>query len=454
MDSCSPAEILCTQPLLAILKLKSLGIKNISSFKWIEPPYLRDLQEAHETLIWLNALNDQGELTDLGKEMVHLGIDPRLTAMLYKAKELKCLSEVLIIAGMLTVSQNIWWRGKGEDGKRAETEAREKFSDKHGDHITFLIIYQKWNNFSESQRKAQYDWCSKNYVNAKSLQIANNFIQEISKQVNHTMTIVKDLNQDLIDRILQCITAGYFQNLAVSNGPLQAGYQVIPAFQSASKKLLTARVLLVSALALALKNQMPQYILYNELVNLNGINYITTLSTVDPDWLRSVSKQWCESADINKIHLITYESFTFTDVTPALMRAVVGKRNCKLNMINETIQGVVEVDYTNVKLIIWCQKSNLDNAKEIMKKMLEKEKQKLSDEQEEIQIIGRTRIVMGNGGETKMVLVENEFIRIILTMLPATITEERINELCEPYGRSKFMIRLFLVLCIGIYFSS
>jgi hypothetical protein len=136
------------------------------------------------------------------------------------------------------------------------------------------------------------------------------------------------------------------------------------------------------------------------------------------------------------------------------MRAVVGKRNCKLNMINETIQGVVEVDYTNVKLIIWCQKSNLDNAKEIMKKMLEKEKQKLSDEQEEIQIIGRTRIVMGNGGETKMVLVENEFIRIILTMLPATITEERINELCEPYGRSKFMIRLFLVLCIGIYFSS
>ena len=103
MDPCSPAEILCTQPLLAILKLKSLGIRDVNSFQWIEPPAARDLEEAHETLSWLNALDDQGELTDLGKEMVQLGIDPRLTAMLRKAKELECLSEVLIIASMLTV---------------------------------------------------------------------------------------------------------------------------------------------------------------------------------------------------------------------------------------------------------------------------------------------------------------------------------------------------------------
>ncbi|CAF1502997.1 unnamed protein product [Adineta steineri] len=433
MDPYSPAEILCTQPLLAILKLKSLGFNDINSFKWIESPPSRDLHEANDTLIWLNALNDQHNLTGLGKEMVRLDIDPRLTAMLHKAKGLKCLSEVLIIAGMLTVSQNIWWRSKGEDGKRAKTEAREGFIHERGDHITFLILYQKWSSFSGSERKAQYDWCRSNYINAKSLQIANNFIGEVSKQMNYEMIKVQDLNQKLIDRILQCIIAGYFQNLAVSNGSLRAGYRVIPTFQSASENLLNARVFLDSALAL--KNQMPQYICYNELVNLNGMNYITTLFSVNPIWLHSVSQQWYKSANIDKIHLITYVSFTFTNQIPVLMKAVFNKHNCKLDGINKIIKGMVEIDYLERELTIWCQKSNLDNAKKIIEKMLNEGKPALSDEQEEIKIIGRTRIVMGNGGKTKMVLVENECIRIILTMLPATITEERINELCEPYGR-------------------
>lgn len=451
MDPCSSAEILCIQPLLAILKLKSLGIIDIESYQWVEPPSLRDLQEAHETLIWLNALNHQGELTDIGNEMVYLNIDPRLTAMLQKARELKCFSEVLIIAGMLTVSQNIWWRTKGDIEKQKEKKARERLSHECGDHITFLIIYQKWAKFSKNEKIAQSDWCRSNYVSGKSLLIANHFIRDICKQMNYEITIVQDLNQDLIDRILQCVTAGYFQNLAVSNGPLRAGYRVIPAFKSDSK-ILTARVFLSSALPL--NNRIPQYILYNELVNLQGINYITTLSSVDPAWLHSVSQLWYESADIDKISLTKYESFTFTDVTCALMKAVVGKHNCKLNTINPIIQGMVEADYSDIKLTIWCERSNLDNAKKMMEKMMEKEKEKLSDEQEEIEIVGRTRIVMGNGGETKMILVENECIRIILTMLPATITEERITELCKPYGHSKLIIRPFLLPGNGIYFSS
>ncbi|CAF3856682.1 unnamed protein product [Rotaria sp. Silwood1] len=368
-------------------KIPNKRIDNIESFQWLEPPCASNLQEANQTLIWLNALDDQDKLTDLGQNMAHLSIDPKLTAMLYKAKELQCLSQILIIAGMLTVSQNIWWRGKGHEAKRMAIAARRNFSHESGDHMTLLIVYWQWRDFGDDKKKEQYDWCRNHFVNAKSLKLANDFIEEISKQMDHEMTIDKDLNQDLIHRILQCLTAGFFQHLAVSNGPLRAGYRVISAFSSTSTKPLIARVSQMSALSI--NDQMPQYILYNELVNLNGINYITTLSKLDPDWLHSVSQQWQDTVQISCLHRIAYESFTFTEFTVAVIRAVVGKRNCKLNMINEAIQGVIEANYNDTELTIWCQKSNLDSAKKTIKDMAEKEKQKLSDEQEEIQIVVR-----------------------------------------------------------------
>ena len=438
MDPCPRAEILCTQPTLAVLKLKNLGVVDMESFDWLELPRFSNLQEALQNLIWLNALDSQGKLTMLGRNMAHLNIDPKLTAMLYKAKELQCLSQILIIAGMLSISQNIWWRAKGETAKQAAIEARKGFRHPFGDHITLLRVYWGWHDFDNTKRKEQYEWCVRNYVNAKSLKIANDFIQEISKQINHEMTFDRELNADLINRILQSLTAGFFQNLAVSNGPLRAGYRVIPAFTSESTKSLIARVSHISAIVL--NDPMPQYVIYNELVNLTGINYITTLSKIEPDWLHLVSQHWYNTVSIDNLHITVYEHFTFTDVTSAIIKAVMGKHNCKTNMINETIQGVIDANYIETKLTIWCQNSNLENAKRIVEEMIEKEKQKLSDEQEEIQIAGRTRIVMGNGGECKMILVENEFIRIILTNLPATIQEKEIDDLCSPYGRGKMII--------------
>ncbi|CAF3511371.1 unnamed protein product, partial [Adineta steineri] len=432
MNTSSRAEILCTQPILAILKLKNLGIFNTESFDWLEAPSTSNLQEAHQTLILLKAINEEGELTNLGNDMAYLGIDPKLTAMLSKAKQLECLSEVLIIAGMLTVSQNIWWRRKGEAAKHGALAARGKLSHESGDHITLLIIYQFWKQFGDNAKKEQYDWCTSRFINAKSLKIADEFIEENSKLMDHSLVVNENLDQGLADRILQCLTTGFFHNLAISNGSLRAGYQVVPQFPLTSTDRLTVRVSSMSALAT--NDQMPQYILYNELVNLNGINYITTLSKLDLKWLQSVSQEWYDGVNISISNRTPYENFTFTNLTNVLIRAVAGKHNCKINMINEAIQGAVDINYSDPQLTIWCQKSNLDNAKEIIQEMIEREKEKLSNEQEEIQVVGRTRIVMGNGGECKMILVENEFIRIIAARLPSKITEQRVKNLCSSYG--------------------
>ena len=453
MEECPRAEILCTQPTLAILKLKYLGVDDVKNFEWLELPSPLSLAEATQTLVYLKAVNDVGKLTYLGEQMASLGIDPKLTAMLYKGIELKCLDHMLIMAGMLSISQNIWWRCKGDVDKRRAERARLELSYENSDHITLLKIYFSWRN--EGNRKQQFIWCEANFVNAKSMNIAHEFIEEVAKQMNHTITIYEELNSDLNNRILQCVVAGYFQNIALSNGPLRAGYRVIPSVPSISQKPLTARASRYSALSLnvlapSLNGAAPKYVLYNELVNLNGNNCVMTLSEVDLTWLRLVSEQWCVDAKIDDLHRIAYENYTFTPETVnwALSRSVLGKRYCKLNMINEEIQGVVDVNFIERTLTIWCEKENLDVAIKVIREKFKSEEQKLSDERDEIQIAGRTRIVMGKGGHCKMILVEDEFVQIILKKLPGAIKEKEIKEMCETDEAIEGNYRLSKYSCI------
>ena len=229
--------------------------------------------------------------------------------------------------------------------------------------------------------------------------------------------------------------AGFFSNLAVSNGPLRAGYQVISAFSPAGAESITARVFRTSTLCL--NEHMPKYILFNELLNLNGTNYITILSSINLDWLKSVSQQWFTTINGASLHTISYETHTMENIGPTLLRAVAGKRHCNLNKFEEMTRAIIDVDYKQARLTLWARQMNMEETKKIVEQMIETERQKLLTEAEEIHIIGRTRILMGAGAISQMVLVEDEFIRIIMTKLPGTITEERIREICEPFGKSK-----------------
>ena len=206
MDTSSRAEILCTQPTLAILKLKHLNIDQIEQFDWLEPPSDCSLREAYQTLIWLNALNSNGRLTQLGRDMARLDIDPKLTAMIRKAEALNCMSYGLILAGMLTVSQNIWWSNKDSKSKDMATQSRVQLSHESGDHITLINIYLKWNRLftRNKSKKQQYEWCKNNSINGKSVQMAHDFIREKAKQLSHYINVSErdDLfNQDLVNRL-------------------------------------------------------------------------------------------------------------------------------------------------------------------------------------------------------------------------------------------------------------
>ena len=71
--------------------LKSLGINDLIHFDFMDPPPAETLIRALEQLYALGSLNDEGELTKLGRRMAEFPLDPMLSKALLAAETYKCV---------------------------------------------------------------------------------------------------------------------------------------------------------------------------------------------------------------------------------------------------------------------------------------------------------------------------------------------------------------------------
>jgi ATP-dependent helicase HrpA len=121
-----------------ILQMKQLGFGAIEHFPFIDRPDSRLINDGYRTLEELGALDDQGELTPLGRQLARLPVDPRIGRMLLAAAEHQCLAEVLVIAAALSVQDP---RERPHDKQQAADEIQASFSHPESDFITFLHLW-------------------------------------------------------------------------------------------------------------------------------------------------------------------------------------------------------------------------------------------------------------------------------------------------------------------------
>ena len=81
--------------------MAALRLGEIESFPFLDPPERRSINYGVQLLQELGAFDTAGAITDLGRRLAQVPLDPRLGRMILQADTEGCLGEVLVLAAAL-----------------------------------------------------------------------------------------------------------------------------------------------------------------------------------------------------------------------------------------------------------------------------------------------------------------------------------------------------------------
>ncbi|MEI6541223.1 MAG: ATP-dependent RNA helicase HrpA, partial [Planctomycetota bacterium] len=155
-------EIQRTNLAAVILRTINLRLGNIEEFPFLDPPRSTTVREGYKTLEELGAITLEGELTEIGRRMAKLPVDPRISRMILAAIEEHALPEVLAIAALLE-SQDP--RERPLEKQQAADEAHRKFSNRDSDFLTILNLWDAWHDKQKMASHSQVrKWCQQNFL--------------------------------------------------------------------------------------------------------------------------------------------------------------------------------------------------------------------------------------------------------------------------------------------------
>ena len=146
-------EIMRSNLAAVILRAISLHLGDIREFPFVQAPPPKAIADGYAILQELGSLTDAGELTEVGRALARLPVDPKLGRMLLAGSEKNALRELLIITSGLSVQDP---RERPVDQQQAADEAHRKLADERSDFLSFVKVWdfvEKARSEKESNRK-------------------------------------------------------------------------------------------------------------------------------------------------------------------------------------------------------------------------------------------------------------------------------------------------------------
>ncbi|KAF7627114.1 hypothetical protein Mgra_00009624 [Meloidogyne graminicola] len=272
-------EIQRTNLANVVLLLKSLNVEDLLHFHFMDSPPMENMLNSMYQLWILGALDNTGQLTNMGRKMVEFPLDPTLSKMLIQSVSMGCCSEILTIVSMLSVP-SIFFRPKTRED---EADARrEKFQVPESDHLTFLNTYIQWQKHKYSSK-----WCLDNFIHAKAMRK----VREVREQLLEILESLKiELNSCGTDWdiVRKCICSAYFYNAARLKGigeyaNVRTG---MPCFLHPTSSLYGM-------------GYTPDYVVYHELI-MTAKEYMQCVTAVEAQWLAELGPMFYSIKEASK----------------------------------------------------------------------------------------------------------------------------------------------------------
>ena len=206
-------EIARTNLANMLLQMKAMGIEDAMAFDFLDKPPRMAMMRAFELLLTLGALGSDGAITEEGRGMARLSVDPVFAKVVLASMRSQCPASILQIVALLSVESLLHFpRGKVQDAHRAHA----KFMSEKGDLLTLLAIFRA---FRKAKQKARRAWCSDHFINFRALSKAADIHRQLSRQVTklHGKDAAGGPGADETEReedVLRCLALGLFFNAA------------------------------------------------------------------------------------------------------------------------------------------------------------------------------------------------------------------------------------------------
>lgn len=264
-------EILRTNLAAVILQMLHLRLGEIGDFPFIEPPDGKAVSDGFTLLQELSAVNREGQLTPLGRQLARLPVDPRLGRMVLEGAHQGSLDEVLLITSALSVQDP---RERPMERQQAADQAHAQWKDVDSD---FAALVNLWRGFEEQRQalgsNALRTWCRKNFLNYMRLREwrdAHRQLTLICRELKLT------LNKEPADypRVHKALLSGLLSQIGQKSedgdylGARQRRFWIHPSTVIAKKR--------------------PQWIMAAELVETTKL-FARMVAKIDPDWLEPLA---------------------------------------------------------------------------------------------------------------------------------------------------------------------
>mmetsp|Transcript_26878 Transcript_26878/g.41676 ORF Transcript_26878/g.41676 Transcript_26878/m.41676 type:complete len:822 (-) Transcript_26878:26-2491(-) len=334
-DKATP-EILRVNLAQVVLQLKGMGVHDPRKFDFLTPPNSQSLLKAFELLYALGAIDAKMELTDRGKNMAKLPLDPMFANLLLCGPKFRCTSELLSVVAMFS-AENIFYRPGGSSGgndslSSKAAAAHRRFASYEGDIPTLLCVYQAWRNEAiyvrpsagglKAQRKLlkqeklsedrnakkakvgmnkmlHGEWCQRNFISGRAITRAHdvrNQLVEICSRLGWDVDISCGTE---LENLLKGVCAGLFMQVAsrimLPQEIKRKQNRALPEQGFSGGRYKTKiggqEVSIHPTSTMFARNPKPKCVVYTELLVTKKV-YIRGVTQVKEDWLSEVAPQF------------------------------------------------------------------------------------------------------------------------------------------------------------------
>lgn len=268
-------EILRTNLASVILQMVSLKLGDIEQFPFLQPPQFKAIRDGLNLLHELGALQDKHEkptLTETGRNLARIPLDPRMARMLIEAHTNGCLHDVIIIVAAMTI-QDV--RERPLDYQAQADQAHARFKDKTSDFLSMLKLWdyikQTRNEQSGNKFRKRMKQEFLHYMRIREWFDLVRQLKDVSKQLGWDY---QEATERRSDDIHIALLSGLLSNIGARDGNSKE-------FHGARN----TRFLVFPGSALSKKP--PEFLMAAELVETSRL-WARDVAAIDPSWVEKL----------------------------------------------------------------------------------------------------------------------------------------------------------------------